>query len=125
MKNPGYDTRCDMWSIGVIIFVLLGGYMPFEGELAELAPLILSCDYTFHEEYWSEISEDAKDLIRSLLVVNPDERPTAIEAMKSKWMTIDGELLARKDLSIAQTQIKRSFPVEILRGAVKAVRIHL
>jgi serine/threonine protein kinase len=114
-----------MWSIGVVTYILLGGYAPFEGPLEELAVTILKGDYEFHDEYWAHISSEAKDLISSLLQVNPDLRFTAEEALQSDWMTAEEETLTVKDLSVAQTQIKKAFPVEKLRGAVKAVSFRL
>jgi len=121
LKSKGYDERADMWSCGVVTFILLGGYAPFEGPIEELALTILKGDYEFHDEYWSSISRGAKDLVSSLLQVNPEIRITAEEALQNEWMTADGETLTIKDLSTAQKKMERSLPVEKLRGAVKAV----
>lgn len=121
LKAKGYDERADMWSIGVVTYILLGGYAPFEGPIEELAVTILKGGYEFHEEYWAHISPEAKDLIASLLQINPEIRVTAEEALQSDWMTAEEETLTVNDLSTAQTQIRKSLPVEKLRGVVKAV----
>jgi calcium/calmodulin-dependent protein kinase I len=105
LKAKGYDERADMWSIGVVVYILLGGYAPFEGPIEELAVTILKGDYEFHDDYWSHISSEAKDLI----------------ALQCDWMMAEEETLTVNDLSIAQKQIKKALPVEKLRGVVKAI----
>ena len=120
LRSKGYDERVDLWSCGVVTYILLGGYAPFEGPVEELANAILRGEYEFHDDYWSSISTGAMKLIASLLRVNPDRRITAEEALQSEWMAIDEETLTIKDLSMAQERIKRS-PVEKVRGVVKAI----
>ena len=76
-----------MWSFGVILYILLGGYPPFhDDDQKELFKRIKAGVYVFHEQYWSGVSEEAKDLIRKLLVVNPRERLTAEQALAHPWM---------------------------------------
>ncbi len=119
----GYDHRADMWSVGVIVYILLGGYAPFEGPVEELAELIQKGSFEFHDEYWGHISTDAKGLIRSMLQVNPEKRITAEKALQSDWMIIEEEMLTNKDLSVAKTKFKKMLPADKLRGMVKAVRL--
>jgi len=86
-----YSNAVDMWSVGVITYVLLCGYPPFYAkEQRELFTQILNAEYEFPDEDWSQISEDAKDFIRHLLVVNPEERMTASQALKDKWLAGEG-----------------------------------
>jgi len=121
LNIKGYDERADMWSIGVVTYILLGGYAPFEGPTNELAAQIILGDYEFDEQYWGHISNNAKSLISSLLTVNPDKRSSAEEALQSDWMTAEEETLTVNDLSIAQEKIRDTLPVERLRGAVKTI----
>jgi serine/threonine protein kinase len=121
LRAKGYDERADMWSIGVVVYILLGGYAHSKGQSMNLLCTILKGDYGFHDEYWSHISSEAKDLIASLLQVNPEKRSSAEEALQSNWMTAEEETLIVNDLSIAQKQIRKALPVEKLRGAVKAI----
>lgn len=121
LRSKGYDERVDMWSIGVVLYILLGGYAPFDEPAGKLAAAIMRGKYEFHYDCWSHISSEAKSLIGSLLDVNPKSRWSAEEALESNWMTADAEILSVTDLSAAQNQIRQSLPLEKLRGAVKAV----
>jgi serine/threonine protein kinase len=87
LKNVPYDQSADMWSVGVVLYVLLVGYPPFaDSNQSVLFQRIRTGDYVFHEEEWKGISEDAKDLIRHLLVVDPQQRWTAKQALQSVWI---------------------------------------
>lgn len=116
-----YDERVDNWSAGVILYVLLSGYTPFEGTPSELFRIIPTGQYKFHPEHWDRISPSAKELVGSLLTKEPSKRITAAEVLESDWMTADEETLTATDLSSAQERIRNRMPVEKLRGVVKMV----
>ncbi|RLN77866.1 hypothetical protein DYB28_007957 [Aphanomyces astaci] len=70
-----YGVEVDIWSVGVLVFVLLGGYLPFHGPTqVELFQAIKTGHVQFDEPYWQHISNDAKDFICSMLVTNPRRR---------------------------------------------------
>ena len=107
LHSPGYDQRADMWSVGVVTYILLGGYAPFDGPVHELANLICKGEYEFHDKYWGDISDAAKTMIRNLLQVDPDKRYSAELALHCPWMIVEEESLAVKDLSSAQQELKK------------------
>ncbi|ORZ21711.1 kinase-like domain-containing protein [Absidia repens] len=87
LEQKGYGFSADMWSIGVITFILLVGYTPFYGaDQAELFANIIKGEYTFDTEYWDDISDSAKDFIDGLLTYKPELRLTAEEALNHPWI---------------------------------------
>ena len=82
-----YQKSCDMWSIGVIAYVLLCGYPPFYGDdNEEIFQKIESVDFNYPIEDWASISPNAKDFINKLLEANPKKRMTPYEAMNHTWL---------------------------------------
>lgn len=83
-----YDERCDLWAIGVIAFLVLSGDAPFGGcggpeSLMEVRSNILRGIFSFEPEYiWKTVSPAARQFIKSLLVTDPQQRPTARDAQK-------------------------------------------
>jgi len=82
-----YDHQSDMWSIGVIMYVMLCGYPPFFGETdAEVLSKVRLGNFSFNASDWKNVSEDAKNLIRMLLKMNPRDRYTAQQALNHEWI---------------------------------------
>ncbi|VDO26789.1 unnamed protein product [Onchocerca flexuosa] len=98
-----YDKRCDMWSLGVIVYIMICGYPPFYGECwrencgwdqglacndcqESLFKCIQRGQFDFPEPEWENVSEEAKDLICHLLVKNVHQRFTADEVLKHPWV---------------------------------------
>ncbi|XP_058655413.1 myosin light chain kinase 3 isoform X3 [Onychostoma macrolepis] len=78
----------DMWSLGVITYMLLSGFSPFLGDDEnETLNNILACKWNFEEDEFSEVSEEAKDFISKLLVVDKSWRIGATEALKHPWLS--------------------------------------
>lgn len=122
LEGKPYDTQADMWSIGVIVYILLGGYPPFiESNQRTLFRKIRKGQYEFHEEYWGQVSKDAQDLIRSLLTVNPDKRLNSEQALKNKWIGADPATLASLDLGKNLDKFKAFNAKRKFRGAVSTV----
>lgn len=87
LQAQGYGFEVDMWSIGVITYILLCGFPPFYAEeLPELFEQILKAQYVYHEEYWGHISKTAKNFIDSLLQVDPKKRLSAKAALEHPWL---------------------------------------
>ena len=87
LKCIPYGKPVDMWAIGVISYILLGGYPPFTDKNEDkLMDKIENGVFEFHIEHFKNVSDEAKDFIRMLLVVDMDLRMTAIEAIKHSWV---------------------------------------
>jgi serine/threonine protein kinase len=85
-----YDQQCDVWSVGVIAFMLLSSSLPFYGKTrAHVVRRILHGKFAFKGRRWKEISDEAKSFIESLLVQDPAERPTAAQALAHEWLQGD------------------------------------
>ncbi|XP_066917707.1 kalirin-like isoform X10 [Clytia hemisphaerica] len=77
----------DMWSVGVVVFVLLGGVSPFYSDNRERACAnVTEIRYTFPDDFFAEISDEAKDFIEELLVRDQTSRPDADECLNFAWM---------------------------------------
>lgn len=122
LEATPYDTRADMWSLGVIVYILLGGYPPFiENNQRELFRKIRKGQYQFHDEYWSQVSDDAKQLISSLLTVDVNRRKSAEEALQDKWVLRDAAVLASTDLGVNLAEFKKFNAKRKFKAAVKTV----
>jgi serine/threonine protein kinase len=107
--------------MGVILYILLGGYRPFRGSGHEIMRCIRYGEYEFHERYWKNISTEAKDLIRQMMTVNPKKRISADEALKNTWIVADDSKLQR-DLSDNQNELKSFKGKAKMREVVQMVR---
>lgn len=113
-----------MWSLGVIIYIILGGYPPFiEQNQRDLFRKIRKGQFEFHEEYWGAVSPEAKDLISCLLTVQPSKRLTAEQALKHSWIMKDASVLATQDLGTNLTELRKYNAKRKFKAAVNAVSL--
>ena len=120
LKNIPHDDRVDLWSIGVVTFVLLVGYPPFlEENQSALFEKIRTGDWDFIKEDWRHISKEAKEFICGLLVVDPKERWSIKECLRSSWIKKDPNNLSSIDLSISLDTIRAKR--KKLRSVARAV----
>ena len=122
LEGTAYDERADMWSVGVILYILLGGYPPFiESTQRDLFRKIRKGEYEFHEEYWGTVSAEAKELISSLLMVSCTKRLTAEQALQNEWILGDDAKLASKDLGSNLTKLRNFNGKRKFRAAVSTI----
>jgi len=82
-----YDTRADLWSMGVILYMLLSGTAPFTGKKQqEVLFAIIRREINFRLPVWDKVSADAKAMVNALLTTEPLDRPTALMTLTHPWM---------------------------------------
>ncbi|CAD8085675.1 unnamed protein product [Paramecium sonneborni] len=87
LLEKGYDKKCDLWSCGVILYILLSGETPFPGQNTdEIEKRIISQRFNMKQKIWKTISKEAKNLLKNLLQQNPSKRLSALQALESEWI---------------------------------------
>jgi calcium/calmodulin-dependent protein kinase I len=92
MLRKGHGKPVDLWSLGVITYTLLCGYSPFRSE--SMNDLIEECQnekVVFHQRYWSQVSDDAKEFIKNLLRADPALRPTSDVCISMVMCELDAD----------------------------------
>jgi len=84
--KKSYTSQCDLWSLGVIAFILLVGYMPFSGSEEKQTRDIQDGNFKMKPDRWALVSKQAKAFVTSLLQVNPERRLTAQTALEHEWI---------------------------------------
>jgi len=88
IRGDPYGPEVDIWAIGVITYVMLAGFPPFDGENdVEVFASILAIRYDFPSPEWDKISSEAKNFIQSILVDSPSQRLTAMDCLQHPWIT--------------------------------------
>ncbi|XP_015896537.2 calcium-dependent protein kinase 1 [Ziziphus jujuba] len=96
-----YGAEADIWSCGVILYILLSGVPPFWGENEQsIFDAVLHGHIDFSSDPWPSISSSAKDLVKKMLREDPKERLSANEVLNHPWMRVDGDA-SDKPLDIA------------------------
>merc|ERR1719203_2490659 len=122
LAQKPYGKAVDVWSIGVISYILLCGYPPFYDENdANLFAQILKGEFEFDSPYWDDISEEAKDFIRSLMCVNVENRLTCHNALEHCWIT--GKQSERNIHATVSEQLKKNFAKSRWRQAYNAIAV--
>ncbi|KAG8891327.1 hypothetical protein FRB99_003668, partial [Tulasnella sp. 403] len=88
LTGKGHGKAVDLWSTGIITYVMLCGYSPFRSEdPKELIEETTRGQIVFHDRFWKNVSDEAKQFIKSLIQVEPNRRPTAAAALNHPWLT--------------------------------------
>jgi len=121
LEGKQYSKEVDLWSLGVILYILLCGFPPFYDEsTAGLYRQIKKGQYDFPDPYWLDISNDAKDVVKGLLTVNPKKRFTPTDLLGSPW--VSKGIASTKDLGDNfNKNIKLTTSKKTLRKGIRAV----
>lgn len=108
--NHSYTEKCDLWSVGVILYILLCGIPPFNGNSdLEITAKIQRGKFSFDGEVWKRISIDAKDFITKLLVFDPIHRLSAERALEHPWIHSAGT-------------IRQTMEAEVILGGIENLK---
>ena len=111
-----YDEKCDIWSCGVILYILVTGEPPFGGDNnEEIFAKIKKGRYNMKVKGFESVSVELKDMIKIMLQLKPEDRPTANELLKHEWLKkgekkVEGEL---KNNVISNLQRLKSFNADL------------
>jgi len=122
LRGDAYGCEVDIWSMGVICYVLLAGYPPFYDEdQKKLFKKIKAGAYHFHDEYWGNTSPEAIDLIKRMLTLDQKKRWTAEQLLKHPWILKSDEVLAAKSLDASIVTMKKFNARRRFRAAAHAI----
>ncbi|KAM9386189.1 calcium/calmodulin-dependent protein kinase type IV-like [Pholidichthys leucotaenia] len=121
LRGNAYGPEVDMWSVGVILYILLCGFEPFFDPRGDqyMYSRILNCDYEFVSPWWDEVSLNAKDLVSKLIVLDPHKRLSVREALQHPWVL--GKAARFSHMDTTQRKLQEFNARRKLKAAMKAV----
>jgi calcium/calmodulin-dependent protein kinase I len=123
LEGHPYTDKVDIWSLGVITYILLCGFPPFYDENNQaLFAQIKAGAYDFPSPYWDGVSAEAKEFIRKLLVVDPKKRLSARELLEHSWLATAAGKGATNDISSNLANMKRFNARRKLRAGIRLAK---
>lgn len=120
LNQQPYDEKVDVWSLGVILYIILCGFPPFYHENnSALFKQIKAGAYDFPSPYWDSVSDEAKDLIARMLTVDPTKRPSMQEVLDHTWVGGSGG----SDLKGAREELKKFNAKRKFKSAIDTVKV--
>mmetsp|Transcript_64307 Transcript_64307/g.139965 ORF Transcript_64307/g.139965 Transcript_64307/m.139965 type:complete len:722 (+) Transcript_64307:147-2312(+) len=126
----GYDQTVDLWSLGVVLYVMLVGSYPFDGVGERIEDQMKKAHLTFRSHLGQELSEHAKHLIRSLMKVNPKDRLSLDQCLAHPWVCQEGGALCRimklsEDTSSRNLEERMTITTPLSKAKVTQIRTDL
>eukprot|EP00540_Astrosyne_radiata_P023258 CAMPEP_0116844798 /NCGR_PEP_ID=MMETSP0418-20121206/12901_1 /TAXON_ID=1158023 /ORGANISM="Astrosyne radiata, Strain 13vi08-1A" /LENGTH=401 /DNA_ID=CAMNT_0004475817 /DNA_START=350 /DNA_END=1555 /DNA_ORIENTATION=+ len=123
-SRPAYDLKCDLWSVGVILYELLGGCSPFRyTDSKKVMEATCNGEYSFDPKYFGGVSEKAKLLVSCLMTVDPSKRYSSYRALQHEWFEENEESLSNELSSERLRQLVAAQAKRKMKAAVDAVCI--
>ncbi|XP_055701398.1 ribosomal protein S6 kinase 2 beta isoform X3 [Phlebotomus papatasi] len=133
LKRQGYDLACDIWSLGVLLYIMLDGKTPFASTPNDSPEMILarigSGQIDTDSGRWKSISPEVKELLRHMLHIVPQKRPTAAQILRHSWLWQPPPDLNRQSTDVQNIHHQQNLATGVvpvrdhtaaLRGAVNA-----
>ena len=121
MRQGRYDQSCDMWSLGIVVYVIISGFTPFNAATVKEASKPIA--WTFSPPArWAPVSSECRDFIRRLLDIDPAERLAVDEALMHPWIEAKYKAWSLANPQHASDHAKLRFEIgaELSTGAAGA-----
>lgn len=118
-----YTNKADIYAVGVIAYILLSGKRPFDGKTKkEITQKIVDGKFSMDgDPDWANISKPAKNFVKSLLSYDPDERPTAAEALRDPWLQKQAPLATPQPTTESMNRVKNALVQSARDGKLKRI----
>lgn len=124
--NNNYNEKCDLWSCGVIMYILLSGGPPFYGvNDEEICAKVIKGEFSFNQPEWDDVSDTAKSLIKSLLTKDIDKRFSAKEALLHPWInSVRPNNVEKKTVRHIANNLKKFYADQKIQQVTLAYIVH-